>query len=211
MTRASSCRYDVYGFVVPLGVSYSVLANGKVLRVVAPGMRARPLVTRPTEVLDNAVVDIRDPVHLFVDRPADIADPQLLRSGSEREPERVAQTSGDDPALVGVVTRTQRIAGHRCPGVRVESQYRAAQPGRITGSAQILRAERAALIGRVAARVSPLSVVDDLMVRAFARAEVQRAVRAEPQRAHRMARELLAPVVDQYVLGCRRVPGRGQA
>ena len=153
------------------------------------------------------------PVHLFVDRPADVADPQLLRTGSEREPERVAQTGGDDPPLVGVVARTQRIAGGRRPGVWVESQHRAAQPDRITGSAQILRhGEGAALLGRVAARVSPLSVVDDLMMRAFAHAEVQHAVRGRTSATPSMTRELLAPVVDQHVLwpspgsrfGCRR-------
>ena len=115
------------------GACVQRLTHRKVGGVVAAGWRTGALVARPAEVLDNAVVDVGDPIHLFVDRPADVTEPQFLRAGPEREPERVAQTVGDDPARVEVAAPSERIAGHRGAGVGVETKHRTTEADRVSG------------------------------------------------------------------------------
>ena len=75
---------------------------------------------------------------------------------------------------------------------------------------QVLAAQRAALGRRIAARVdgrraagaaAQLAVVGAVEARPVAAAHVERAVGPEGDRADRVARELLAPVVDQHLLG----------
>ena len=62
-------------------------------------------------------------------------------------------------------------------------------------------------------RRQPLPVVDLIEARAVAAGDVQHPVRAEGERADRVARKLLAPVVDEHGLGARRSiePGESAA
>ena len=136
-----------------------------------------------------------------------------LVPGPEREPERVAQAVRDDPARVGVGAADERVAGSAGAGVRVDAQDRAVEAG---GSPLVrrswLRSAPPSAVGgvmraadaarRVAARVervAVLAVVGEVEARAVARADVERAVGAEGELADRVARVLLAPVLDQHL------------
>jgi hypothetical protein len=106
------------------------LAAVQVCSVVA-ALPAGALVARPAEVLGHAVVDVGDPVDLLPGVPPDLTEPKLLRPGSDVEPEGVAQAVGDDPAGVLIGARSERVAGHPRPGVRVDADDRAVEAHRL--------------------------------------------------------------------------------
>ena len=163
----------------------------RLARVVA-GLAAGALVAGPAEVLDAGVGRVGDAVDLLPVVPADVADPELVGAGPDREAERVAEAVGDDPARVRVGAR--RRAGCRAAPAPVSGSTRMIVPSsadRVAGGAEVLAAQRAALggrrrlraadaAGRVAARVerdARLAVVDEVEARAVAAADVERAVR----------------------------------
>ena len=55
------------------------------------------------------------PVDLLGRAPADVADPELVGAGPDREPERVAQPVGDDPTRVRLVARRRGLSGSGLP------------------------------------------------------------------------------------------------
>src|SRR5207248_5858885 len=145
------------------------------------------------------------------------------RPGPQREAERVAEAVRDDPAQVRVAARALRV--RREPGARcgVDAEDGAVQDHRLAGrAARALAAERAALARRrrqggadgarrVAARIrrgrgwaaggpAELAVVGIPEVRALPAGGVERTVSAEVEVADRVARELLAPALDQHLL-----------
>ena len=186
------------------------LADVQVDRVVA--LHApRALVARPAEVAHRGG-GVGDAVDLLPVVPADLAHPHLVGAGAGGDAERVAQAVGDDPAGVGIARA--RVVRPRVARVRVHAQDRAAEAGRVPGVSAILRSQGTTLragrrLGatdhrrRVSARVARnpvLPPVGDVVVRALTRADVQRTVGAERQRSERVARVLLAPVLDQHLL-----------
>jgi hypothetical protein len=122
---------------------------------------------------------------------------------------------GDDPAGVGVGAGGQRVPRRPRPGGRVDADHRAVEGDRVPAGAQVLAAQGAALgrrgaqggahaARRVAAgveRTAVLAVVDEVEAGAVAAAGVQVPVGAELHRADGVARVLLAPVLDQDLLG----------
>ena len=115
------------------------------------------------------------------------------------------------------------VVGKRSSRRRVDAEERPVQAGGVAGGAQVLAAQRAALGGgwgensadatrRVAAgveRAAVLAVVDEVEAGSVAAAHVQGAVGAEVERADRVARILLAPVLDQHLLGPGHRVARG--
>src|SRR5690606_11533485 len=141
---------------------------------------------------------------------------QLLSPRSERHPEGVPQTVVDNqfPGRVGVADPRAVREGE--PRVRVrwvverdEAQGGTGRTHRVTRRPPILGAERATLRDRVSARVpgrlgtrtaTELPVIDAVEVRTVAATHVQGLVRAELVIADGMARELLAPIMNQHRL-----------
>ena len=123
------------------------------------------LVARPAEVLDRSRPRVRQPVDLLGVVPADVADPELVRAGPERDPERVAEAGGDDPSGERVRVSRERIAGRGGARGGIDSDDRPVERDRLAGRpAQRLAPERAAAsrrlrvrdaqaTGRIAARV----------------------------------------------------------
>ena len=120
----------------------------------------------------------------------------------------------------------QRVGRQRGAGGRVDADDGAVEGHRVAGRAQILATQRAAFGGgrgqggadparRVAARVergTVLAPVGEVEAGPVAAGGVQGPVGPELQVAHRVARVLLAPVLDQHLLGTgHQVPGGGQA
>ena len=193
-----------------------VLADVEIRAIVAR-LAAVPLVARPPEVFDRDVSGAQDPIDLFPGVPADIGDPDLGGAGPDREPERVAQSVCHDP--LGVRVAGVRIAGRRGSRDRVETEDRPVQRRGIGRRLVVLAAERPAFRGgrrlrppdatrwistRIL-RVPRLAIVHVIEGCRVAGGGVQHSVRAESQRADRVAGELLAPIVDQHLLGARRV------
>ena len=143
--------------------------------------------------------------------------------------ERVPQPVRDDACARGVAGRragcraAPRPSSDRCAGSsRRASRIAASVAGagsNAGGPGCAARRPRrgaltlvAARAGRIAARVLRLSVVDEGEAGAVAAAHVERAVRAERERADRVARELLAPVADQHLLAAgHHVADRGES
>ena len=73
------------------GVVVEVLTDVQVGAVVSRLTRV-PFVAGPPEVVDGAVSGSRNPVDLLPVAPADVADPDLVRTGPQGEAERVPQT-----------------------------------------------------------------------------------------------------------------------
>ncbi len=90
------------------GVRRKVLADRETERVVT-GLPRVPLEARPAEVLDGRVRRAVDRVDLLVVVPADVADPDLVRSGAEREPERIPEPVRDDAPRVRVAVPEERV------------------------------------------------------------------------------------------------------
>ena len=143
--------------------------------------------------------------------PADVADPELVAPGPQGEAERVAQAVGDDarPRCPGAAA-----SGFSGDGAPESGSIRAIVPSRVIGSPggdQVLGAERAALRdgSPQALNASPRSPMSSAVVSgAVAAADEQRAAAVEDEVADRVARELLAPVLEQDRLG--RLPARPQ-
>ena len=184
----------------------------------------RALVTRPTEVVDGAVGRRDQAVDLLPRLPADVADPDLVGTRSEREAERVAQPVGDDATRVRIGARRERVAGQRRR--RSAGSIRMIDPSRPTGSRIVRRSwarneppsavggVSAAPVGvrRVTARVAELAVVGRVAARAVARADVEHSVRTEAHVLHRVSRRArLAPVRDEHLLGAPDVAGGGES
>ena len=145
--------------------------------------------------------------------------------GRTAEPERIAHAVGDDPRAFG---RARRRSGCRAAPAPVAGSTRRSAPSKLVGSANVRRSwlrsappfggrrrqDGADAARRIAARIqraAVLAVVDEVEARAVAAADVERAIGAEVERPHRVARILLAPVLDQHLLGSdHRVAGRRQ-
>src|SRR5262249_19138431 len=159
--------------------------------------------------------------------PADVADPKLVGARPHGHAEGVAKPVGDDALGAGNAAVGERVVGERTAGRRVETQDGAVEADRVGDRTYVLRAQGAALRGRrlhaaadaagrivagIHLRIAGLPVVDEIEARAVAGAGVQRAVRAEEQRADRVAGELLAPVLEQHLLAAdHEIAGRLQA
>ena len=207
-----------------IGLAVERLADVEVQRVVA-GLSTRALVAGPAEVHDAARGRIGDPVDLLPVVPADVAEPDLVGARPEREPERVAEAVGDDPAGVGIAVAEQGVAGESGASGGIDPEDRAVERDRVAAGAQVLRSERPAggrrrglrptdpSRGIVAGvlRAALLAVVGDVEVGAVTAADVEGAVGTERQVADRVAGELLAPVLDQHGLAGRHVAARGEA
>ena len=204
---------------------------------VEPGRRERGLLAvsleaRPAQVGDGRAGRVGDPVDLLVVVPADVAEPHFVGRWPDRESEWVACPEADDPAGVGIGAAGHRVGRQAGAGRRVDAEDRSVEDDRVAGRpAQALAPERAAPGGRrglgaartgrrVAARVldgdpvgpAELAVIDVGEARAVAAGDVQGAICAEPQVADGVAGELLAPVLDQDVLGAGPdVARRGQS
>src|SRR5262249_11561774 len=109
------------------------------VRVLVPGLGEVALVARPAEVRHTRR-RVRDSVDFLPGVPADVADPHLVRTRTDREAERVAQAVRDDPPRVGVAARRERVVRQGRTGVRVQPQYGAVEPGRVAGRTDVLRA-----------------------------------------------------------------------
>ena len=205
------------------------LTEIEVRRLVA-ALDRRSLVTRPAEIGYRRCKWVRHPVDRLPRVPADVADPQFVGPRANRKAERVAQTVADDPAGVEIATRNKRVCGPCVARGRVHADHRPVEDGRLSrGPPEALAAEGAALRrrrrqrrpdapGRVTAgilggddwegRPAELPVIGVVEVRAVSGTRVQRAVQPEVEVAHRVARELLAPVVDEDLLSRARAGDR---
>ena len=159
--------------------------------------------------------------------PADVADPELVGSGADGDAERIAEPvarrcgrrRATETRSADCRGARRRSAGRRAGSCRRRSRIRS-RSGRGPASAA-RRPRRSAASGcrprrRADRRTgftgeADLAVVDAGEARAVAAAHVERAVGAERQRADRVARELLAPVLDEDVLAARHdVAGGGE-
>ena len=183
-----------------------VLADVEVGAIVA-GLAVVPLVARPTEVLDRYVGGAHESIDLFPRVPANVANPQLIRAGPNREPERVAKAVRHDP--LGVRVPGPRVAGRGGSGRRIDPEDRPVQRRGIGNRLEVLAAKRPAFGGGgrhrasrgIPARVPHLAVVHVIEGGSVAAGDVQHSIRAEREVADRVARVLLAPVLDQHLLG----------
>src|SRR5262249_51164204 len=108
-----------------------------------PRLLREALVAGPAEVLDDRVARVADAVDLFPRVPADVTDPELARSGTRRDAERVAQAVRDDAAR-GRVRGDQRVVEHGRAGRGIDAQDRAAEADAVARRTDVLRAQRAA-------------------------------------------------------------------
>src|SRR5262249_34681771 len=155
-------------------------------------LRPVPLIAGPAEVARGAAGGGGQPVDLLPGVPAHVAYPQLVGPRPLREPERVTQPVGHDPAGVRVRRCSQRVVRQALPGVWVDANDRTVQGGRAIGAPDTLAAQGAALRGgrvqrragrcrRVTARIrlvsgvgrAVLAVVDVVKTGAVARASVE--------------------------------------
>jgi hypothetical protein len=173
--------------------------------------RQRPgtLVAGPPEVRHRRR-RILDPVDLLPRASADVSRPDLVRARAHREAEGVPQAFGDDPAGVRVRAR-ERVPARGGARRRIDPQDGAVERRGVTRRAQVLGPQGPALAGRraqirprrrrrIAAGVALLPVVVEGEARALAARDVELPVGAEDERSDRMARVLLAPIVDQDLL-----------
>src|SRR5262249_10538651 len=97
----------------------------KVAHVQVGGLEARldggALVAGPAEVQDTGR-RIRDPVDLLPVVPPDVADPDLVRSRSDRQAKRIPEAVPDDPILTRDREPREWIVGRRLAGDRVDAQ-----------------------------------------------------------------------------------------
>ena len=90
-------------------------AQGRLTHVVVVPV-VEVLVARPAEVRRaGRARRRRQVVELFPGVVADVADPEVVGPGPEREPERVAQAVAHDPPLVRVGRADERVARRRRP------------------------------------------------------------------------------------------------
>src|SRR4051794_37609025 len=91
------------------------LASGQAERLVR---RLRPgaFVTWPSEIRHRPTRNI-EAIEFLRLIPADVADPELGRARTDREPERIAKTVTDDAARVQVRRGEQRVVWQRGTGI----------------------------------------------------------------------------------------------
>ena len=140
------------------------VAQGRVRAPIGPVLVVA-LVTRPTEVRRGGPRDVGDAIDLLVVVPTDVAEPEFVGAGPERESERIAQAVGDDASFVRVGTSAEGVAGCGSSRRRVDPDERAVQ-GRGGGSGRRgaggLGAERAALtVPCIAGVAAELTVIDE--------------------------------------------------
>ena len=178
-------------------------------------LRVDALVARPAEVVGDTVVDGTEVIDLFPGVIPDVADPDVVRPRPDREPERIPQPVRDDSPCVGVGALCKGVVGEAGASARVDPDDRPVERRRVARRPHILapqctplcgrRRERCAdPSGRVAARVSRVAVlapIGEVEARTLAPARVERPVGAEEERTDRVARVLLAPVVDEHLFG----------
>ena len=102
--------------------------------------------------------------------------------------------------MAGSTRTSAPLSAAGSPDVR-RSWLRSAPPSAVGGARIAPGAPR-----RIAARIDRIPVlpeVDEVEARPVASGHVQRAVRTELDRAHRMTRILLTPVLDEHLLGPR--------
>ncbi len=191
---------------------------------VVPTLAPVSLVARPAEVLDAGRGRL-EPVDLLPGVPAHVAGPDLVRARPHGDPEGVAQAVCHDPARVQVGAGRVRVVGHGRAGVGVHAEDRAVEARGIARASHVLAAQGSTLgrgrshraatpAGWIPARVdrvAVLAVVREVEARAVTPAHVQRAIGAEGEAAERVAWILLAPVLDQHLLGARGVQPREPA
>ena len=227
---AALARYDRRGVVVGedrtcdrAGRRIQVLADRQVQNVKVC-VASCAFIARPAEVLDRHPAREGQLVDLFPRYRADVADPDVVRAGPDREAEGIPEAVADHPVLVGVRAAAERVIGESRPGRGVYAEDRSVQHSWLTRRPpQALASKRSASGrrrghrathsgGRIAAwilrrrwgiahRPPELAIVGIVEARAFPCADVEHAVGSEPQVAQRMAWELLAPVVDEHLLG----------
>src|SRR6185503_2309201 len=96
----------------------------------------------PAEIED--VAGRHDPVDLLPLEPADVSDPDLVGTGTDREAQRIAEARGDDAVRSGNRAAGQRVAGGGI-AVGVDAQELAAEGGpAVSRHPEILAAQRAA-------------------------------------------------------------------
>src|SRR6266542_6325139 len=123
---------------------------------------------------------VRETIDLLPAAPANITQPEIVRSWPKGETKWITQAGSDDATCVGIRTPCERVIGACRASCRVETQDRAAEAHSIASGSQILTPQRSALIRRVAARidhvagvrVAELTIVCVCEVRAFAGADV---------------------------------------
>ena len=200
----------------PRAGGVEVLADVQV-EVVVRGHPRGALVAGPAEVLHRCG-RVGKAVDLLPGTPPDVAQVEVVGARAEGEAERVAQAGADDAADVRVRAAGVRVVGQRRARVRVNPDDRPVEARRVGAGACVLAAERAALGGRrrqggahptrrIPAgvdRAAVLAVVGEVEARPVAGAGVERAVGAELEAAHRVARVLLAPVLDQHLFAAAR-------
>ena len=146
------------------------------------------------------------------------SDPSKVDRGVRRQRTRRAERGRPDVGPVRAADHVGRGWPARLAQPPVRRPGRPRAPSSRSGPApagrhrpDVLAAERAALVGGVVARVhrgrgaregaAGLAVVGEVEARAVAAAHVQGAIGPERHGADRVARELLAPVVDQDLFG----------
>ncbi len=201
------------------------------LRVRIGGLEAGPAEIARARQIGNAIDLLPNP-------RADVADPDVVRSGLDREAEGIAEAEADDPTLVGVGRGEEGIARHGLAGHGVHAKDGAVKKTRLARRPpRALAAQRAALGRGLAERgadwrrgisagirgrvvrpglsryrngTAELSPVPAAEARPFTGADVELPVGAEGERAGRVAAELLAPAFEQHLLGPRGL-GRQKA
>ncbi len=191
-----------------------VLADVEI-RAVVPALAACALVARPAEVVDGQIGHRSEAVDLFPVVPAHVPDPDVVRAGADCQPEGISQALGDDAPGVRIGAEAERIAGEGGARVLVDANHGPVERDRVSRRAQILAPERTSLgrrrcqirprrPGRVPARVDRVAVlapVCEVEARPVASAHVEGTVRAECELADGVTRVLLAPVLDEHLLG----------
>ncbi len=172
------------------------------------------LVTGPARVEELAGGGA-EPVHLLIDRRADVVDVDFVGGRIDDEAERVAKALGDEPAFVGVQAGRQRVFRHTLAGFGIDPDQRAAEVLGILSPQRSPLGVRRFLFAadhpgwRVGAGVglgeAVLTPVDLGEAGALAAARPEVAVGVELEVADRVRGELLAPVRDHRFLGRRFV------
>ena len=83
--------------------------------VLRNGPDAEPPRSRASRSVGRGVGRVDDAIDLLPRAAADVAGPDLVCAGAEREPERVSLAVGDDSPLVGVGAAEMGVAGQAWP------------------------------------------------------------------------------------------------
>ena len=181
----------------------------------------RSLVTRPAEILDNGIGRIADTIDFLPACPPHIANPHLVRAGTNCRAVGVPQAVRNDAIVLGVPA-DQGVRRQGRTRIGIDAKDRATVADRISGCSEVLAAQCATLgIGQglkaapsrrwVATRVrryrasrpaAALAIIHKSEARTVSRAHIERSVPAEYEVAYGVAWVLLTPpVLDQDLLG----------